>query len=497
MFQEYDRYDALGLGQLVRDKQVKAEELLDEAISRAERVNPKLNALICKRFEQAREAAASGLPDGPFTGVPFLMKDLGPELAGVPMTSGSRYFRDYVPEADDEYVTRVKAAGFNIFGKTSTPEFGLAPVTEPALFGPCRNPWNTERTTGGSSGGSAAMVASGVVPMAHGNDMGGSIRIPASCNGLFGMKPSRGRTPTVGGVAGDANADLGISRSVRDSAALLDAVRVRQGLMYDAPHYAGKYLDEVAQDPRPLRIAMVHDPMLGSTIDPACNDALHNAFRLCERLGHHVEVAAPQGIDYRAVARAIVAIFASNVGWKMNVANPLAGKRLHAGDLEPATWAMLVISEVLSTCDLTAALEEQRKLSRVFDEFLTEYDAVMMPTVASPPVRIGDLDLKRSEVMQVEVLARLRSRSLIRKAADEISKTLFDWIPYPPIFNLTGAPAMSVPLHWTPDGLPVGIMFAARLGEDATLFRLAGQLERAQPWADKRPPVSAAQPLSP
>ncbi|MBV8489338.1 MAG: amidase, partial [Candidatus Eremiobacteraeota bacterium] len=357
-FSEYDAYDALGLAELVRAKQVSAVELLDEAIERAERVNPKLNALVCKRFDEARAAASSGLPAGPFGGVPFLMKDLGPALAGVPMTSGSRYFRDYVPETDDEFVGRVKAAGFNIFGKTNTPEFGLAPVTEPALFGPCRNPWNLERTTGGSSGGSGAMVAAGVVPLAHGNDMGGSIRIPASCNGVFGMKPSRGRTPTVGGVAGDANADLGISRSVRDSAALLDAVRVKQGLMYEAPHFAGNYLDEVAREPRPLRIAMVHEPMLGNAVDPQCRDALHEAYRLCERLGHHVEVAAPHGIDYRAVAHAIVVIFASNVGWKMHDANPLAGKALRAGDLEPATWAMLVISEVLSTVELTSALEE-------------------------------------------------------------------------------------------------------------------------------------------
>jgi 6-aminohexanoate-cyclic-dimer hydrolase len=491
MFAEYDRYDAMGLAQLVRERQVTAQELLEEAIERAERVNPQLNALICKRFDQARAAARDGLPDGPFSGVPFLVKDLGPALAGIPMTSGSRYFRDYVPADDDEFVARVKSAGFNIFGKTNTPEFGLAPVTEPVLFGPCRNPWNLERTTGGSSGGSGAMVASGVVPMAHGNDMGGSIRIPASCNGVFGMKPSRGRTPTVGGVAGDANADFAISRSVRDSAALLDAVRLRRGLMYDAPSFDGSYLDEAGRDPRPLRIAVVREPMLGSTIDPECRTALDNAVKLCESLGHQAEVAAPHGIDYRKVAHAIVLIFASAIGWKMHAANPLPGKKLRSGDLEPATWAMLVISEVLSANELTWALDEQRVLSRKFEEFLTTYDAVMMPTLAAPPVKIGALALTKNEVVQIEVLARLRSGPLIRKAAEEIAKTLFDWIPYTPIFNLTGAPAMSVPLHWTPNGLPVGTMFATRLGDEATLFRLAGQLERAQPWRDRRPPVTS------
>jgi Asp-tRNA(Asn)/Glu-tRNA(Gln) amidotransferase A subunit family amidase len=488
-FEEYDRYDALELGELVRRKLVSAEELLDEAIARVERVNPALNALVCKRFEEARADARSGLPEGPFCGVPFLMKDLGPALAGVAMTSGSRYFEGYVPEHDDEFVTRVKRAGFNIFGKTNTPELGLAPVTEPRLFGPCRNPWDPQRTTGGSSGGSGALVAAGVVPVAHGNDMGGSLRIPASCNGVFGMKPSRGRTPTVGGAIGDANADLGISRCVRDSAALLDAVRLERGLLYDAPYFDGTYLNETRLDPEPLRIAVVRGAMLGKEIHPECRAAADAAAELCERLGHHVEIAEPQGVDYREVAHAILMIFASNIGWKMHAANPLAGKKLRAGDLEPATWAMLVISEVLSANDLTTAVQVQRDLARAFDAFHEKYDVMLMPTVAAPPVRIGELALTKAEVSQVEVLARLRSGTLIRKAAEEIAKTLFDWIPYTPIFNLTGQPAMSVPLHWTPEALPVGVMFAARLGNDAMLYRLGAQLERAQPWAQRRPAV--------
>ncbi|HTX60528.1 MAG TPA: amidase family protein [Verrucomicrobiae bacterium] len=488
-FPQYGEYDALGLAELVRSKQIAARELLEEAIARAERVNPQLNALICKRYDRAREEVRGDLPDGPFTGVPFLMKDLGPELAGVPMAGGSRYFKEYVPAHDGEFTARVKNAGFVVFGKTSTPELGLAPVTEPALFGPCRNPWNLERTTGGSSGGSAAMVAAGVVPMAHGNDMGGSIRIPASCNGLFGMKPSRGRTPTVGGVIGDANADLGLSRSVRDSAALLDMVRQEHGLLYDAPPFDGSYLDESAKDPLPLRIALVRDPMLGKSIHPECAAAADDAARLCESLGHRVEEASPSGLDYRQVALCVLAIFASAIGWRMHAGNPLPAKKLRAGDLEPATWAMLVIAEVLSADDLTTAVDMQRRLARVFDAFLQRYDAVLMPTLAAPPVRVGELALTRSEVAQIEVLARLRAGPLIRKAAEEIAKTLFDWIPYTPVFNLTGQPAISVPLHWTPDGLPVGVMFASRLGREDLLFRLAGQLERARPWKSRRPPV--------
>jgi amidase len=489
-FVDYDRYDALGLAELVRAKQVTAEELLDEAIARVERVNGRINALVCQRFEQARESARGGLPDGPFIGVPFIMKDLGPALAGVPMTSGSRYFRGYVPAADDEYVVRAKRAGLNIFGKSNTPEFGLAPVTEPQLFGACRNPWNLERTSGGSSGGSGALVGTGVVPMAHGNDMGGSIRIPASCNGIFGIKPTRGRTPAVGGAVADANADLGVSRSVRDSAALLDAVRVERGALYAPPPFAGRFLDEVGRDPeRPLRIAVIQTPMLGKAIHPECRAAADAAAKLCESLGHDVEIAEPAGVDYSRIAFALIMIFASNVGWKMHVANPLPDKKLRAGDLEPATWAMLVISELLSANDLTDAVQVQRNLARAFDAFHEKYDVMLMPTLAAPPVRIGELALTRTEVTQVEVLARLRSGALIRKAAAEIAASLFDWLPYTALFNLTGQPAMSVPLHWTDDGLPIGVQFAARLGEDATLFRLAGQLERAQPWRDRRPPV--------
>ncbi|HVA33960.1 MAG TPA: amidase [Candidatus Baltobacteraceae bacterium] len=491
-FSNYDDYDALGLAQLVRTGEVRAEELLDEAIARAQRVNPQLNALVCERFEQARADVRAGLPEGPFRGVPLVVKDLGPALAGVPLTGGSRYFKDYVPQYDDEFVARLKRAGFAIFGKTNTPELGLAPVTEPALFGPCRNPWDLDRVTGGSSGGSAALVASGVVAMAHGNDMGGSIRIPASCTGIFGLKPSRGRTPTVGGVVGDANADFGLSRSVRDSAALLDAVRLEHGLMFDAAAFEGRYLDEVVREPRRLRIALMLDPMLGKEIHPDCRAAAQSAAHLCESLGHHVEIASPQGIDYREIAPAIIAIFASNIGWKMHVANPLQGKKLRAGDLEPATWAMLVIAELLSADDLTTAVEQQRRLAQRFAEFMQSYDVMLVPTVAAPPVRIGELALTKAEVAQIEVLARLRSATLIRKAAHEIAKTLFDWIPYTPLFNLTGQPAMSVPLHWNEAGLPVGVMFAAPLGDEATLLRLAGQLERAQPWRDRRPPVWSA-----
>jgi len=488
-FVEYDRYDALGLAELVRSRRVSAEELLDEAIARAERVNPTLNALIARCYEGARAAARSGLPDGPFTGVPFVAKDLGPELAGLPMTMGSRYFSRYVPAHDDEFFTRVKRSGLNIFGKSSTPEFGLLPYTEPVLFGACRNPWNPDRTPGGSSGGSAALCAAGVVPMAHANDMGGSIRIPASCTGLFGLKPSRARVPSPGGAVGDPNVDLGLTRTVRDSAALLDAVRQERGLFYQAPPPERPYLEEVTREPGRLRIAVVHAPMLGHGVHPGVRAAVDDAARLCESLGHTVDIDEPAGIDYTEIAYALLLMFASKISLQLGAANPLAGKPLRRGDIEPPARAMLAVAHAVSADNLATAIAHQRSLAIQLARFMERYDVILTPTLAAPPVRIGELALTQNECLQIELLTRIRSRALLRKAARDISARMFDWLPYPPIFNLTGQPAMSVPLAWSEDGLPIGMQFAARYGDEATLYRLAGQLERARPWRDRRPPL--------
>ncbi len=486
-FAEYERFDAIGLSQLVRERRVSASELLEAAIRRAEAVNPRLNGLVAKHYDAARRDAASGLPDGPFHGVPFLAKDLGPPLAGVPMTMGSRYFRGYVPQADHPFFQRVKAAGLNIFGKTNTPEFGLMPYTEPALFGACRNPWDTERTPGGSSGGSAALVAAGVVPMAHANDMGGSIRIPASCVGLFGMKPTRGRMPTAGGTVGDANVDLCISRSVRDSALMLDCVAQERGAMYQAPPARGSFLAHAQREPGRLRVAVVRGPMLGHGIDAEARAAVDAAAALCASLGHDVTEDEPQGIDYPAMSYALLMLFASGIGWHLGAGNPLAGTPLRKGDIEPATLAMLTIARVLSADELTTAVSNQRLLAAAFDAFMERYDVLLMPTLAAPPIRIGELALTPSERMQIAVLTTLRSKALIRKAARDIAARMFDWLPYTPIFNLTGQPAMSLPLHTSAEGLPVGVQFAARLGEEGLLFSLASQIESAAPWADRRP----------
>jgi Asp-tRNA(Asn)/Glu-tRNA(Gln) amidotransferase A subunit family amidase len=480
----FEDVDALALAEGLRARKYSPAEVLEAAIQRAERVQPRINAVVARGYERARMNAASGTFDGPFAGVPFVAKDLGPAVAGMPMTQGSRYFRSYVPPADHEFFRRAAVAGLNVFAKSSTPEFGLLPYTEPALFGPCRNPWDLERTPGGSSGGSAALVAAGVVPMAHANDMGGSIRIPASCTGLFGMKPSRGRTPTTGGVIGEANADHAVTRSVRDSAVLLDALRSDDGMRFE---------DAIAHDPGKLRIAVVRGPMLGHGISPEVTVALDQAVDLCRSLGHDVVDDEPVGIDYGAMSYALLLLFAAQIGWHLGSGNPTPEKPLRAGDLEPATRAMLAIARTLPMDELTGAVVNQRALAAALDAFMMRYDVVLTPTMAAPPVRIGELALSSSEKVQIEVLTALRPAPLIRKAARDISARMFDWLPYTPVFNLTGQPAMSVPLAWTHDGLPLGMQFAARMNDEATLFALAAQLERAKPWFQRRPPFWSGQ----
>jgi amidase len=475
----YDRSDALEIARAVRSREIAPREVLDEAIARAERVNPRLNAMTSRRYEAARADAGHVDAGGSFAGVPFVAKDLGPPLAGLPLTMGSRYFTSYVPSADHEFFRRVKRAGVLIFAKTTTPEFGLLPFTETALFGATRNPWNPERTPGGSSGGSAALCAAGVVPIAHGNDMGGSLRIPASCTGIFGFKPSRGRVPTTGGLIGDANVDLAVSRSVRDSAAFFDAVRDGGG---------DPALARTGADPRPLRIALVRSSMLGHGISPQAREAVDRAAALCESLGHTVVEDEPAGVDYSAASYALLLLFASQTGWHLGSGNPTPERRIGRNDIEPVSAAMLAIARTLALDELTGAVATQRALSASYEAFMQRYDAILTPTLAAPPVRIGELALKKSEVIQIGILNRLRVPALIRKAARDIAGRMFDWLPYTPVFNLTGQPAMSVPLHWTSDGLPVGVHFAGRLNDDETLYALAGQLERAQPWFDRRPP---------
>ncbi|HEY1721088.1 MAG TPA: amidase family protein [Magnetospirillaceae bacterium] len=490
-FSEYEQHDALGLAELVRKRQVSASELLDEAIARADRLNPALNAIITRIDDTARTAAKNGLPDGPFSGVPFLLKDLGPYLAGVPMQMGSRALKGFVPNRDSELTRRFKASGLNIFGKTNTPEFGNSGYTEPVAFGPARNPWDTTRTPGGSSGGSAAAVAAGIVPMAHGNDGGGSLRIPASCAGLFGMKASRGRTPgdaEIPDLLGALVVDGVMSRSVRDSAAALDVLRgVDTGLLWSAPEPKESYLASAGRDPGRLRIASITHPMFAKSLDPECQTGQANAMKLLTSLGHIVEGADPK-IDYAEALESFIVLFFTEIAQAIEIAETSMGRSFSRREIEVVPWFARSYFRSLPPAMIARATYVQGKLARQYASFMEQYDVLLMPTLGMPPIKVGALQPTSLETTMIDIASATRFGPLAKTIIKELGAKAFSWTPSTPLFNMTGQPGMSVPLHWSADGLPVGMQFIGRYGDETTLFQLAGQLERAQPWFDKRPP---------
>jgi len=493
-FSDYDKYDGLGLAELVRKKEVKPSELVEEAISRIERLNPQLNAVIYKMYELAREAADRDIPDGPFKGVPFLMKDLLMAYAGVPLTSSSRFLKDFIPDHDSELVKRFKAAGIIIVGKTNTPEFGLVPVTEPELFGPTNNPWGLARTPGGSSGGSAAAVAAHMVPLAHASDGGGSIRMPASCCGVYGLKPTRGRNP-IGPDLSEAwrglHCDHVLTRSVRDSAAMLDATA---GPDIGAPYYAvpptRPFLSEVGVDPGKLRIAFTSEPFLGGIVDKDCVKGLEATARLCQDLGHEVVEAAPQ-IDGKAFARAFLTIVCVETRATIEEGEVLLNRRASFKDFEPSTWALGLLGRQCRAPELSRSLNLVQLTARQIGEFFERYDVLLTPTLAMPPLVTGALQPKGSQLTAMKLLGRLNAGGLINRFSgiDVLAQHVFEFMPYTPLFNVTGQPAMSVPLYWNDEGLPIGMQFVGRYGDEATLFRLASQLEKARPWSERIPPI--------
>jgi amidase len=491
-FPEYERYDGLGLAELVRTKQVTPAELVEEAIQRIERHNPALNAVIYKLYDQARAAANAPLPDGPFAGVPFLIKDLMAGYAGAPLTSGSRFMKDYIPQQDTELVRRYKASGAVIIGKTNTPEFGLTPYTEPELFGPARNPWDTSRTPGGSSGGSAAAVAARIVPLASGGDGGGSLRIPASCCGIFALKPTRGRTPTGPDVQEywEGFAVEGVlSRSVRDSAAMLDAIAGPDaGAPYIAPKPERPFLSEVTTEPGRLRIAFTDKPFLGRTVHEDCKRALAEAVSLLESLGHTVVEDAPT-VDGEALGVAFVTMLCGNVIADMQDAAAVVGRQPTPRDFEISTWGLGMLGRTLTAKDYLAAVRTLQYAARKIGKFFEKYDALLTPTLARPPIPLGELALPKFEAAALRLVAGLPIGWLLAALGlvKPMAAKTFDFVPYTPLFNVTGQPAMSVPLHWNADGLPIGVQFVGRYADEATLFRLAGQLERACPWFDRVP----------
>ena len=500
-FPEYDQFDGLGLADLVKRGEVSARELALTAIARIEALNPALNAVIHTLYDDGLATADAGPRDGPFSGVPFLIKDLLSWYAGAPIRSGSRMLDGFIAPHDSEIVRRYKRAGVVILGKTNTPEFGLTPFTEPELFGPTRNPWDLTRTSGGSSGGSAAAVAAGMVPLAGGGDGGGSIRIPASCCGLFGLKPTRGRTPT-GPIEGEiwegAVTEHVLTRSVRDSAAMLDAISGPEpGAPYGIAAPARPFLDEVTTPPGNLRIAFTDKPLLGDGMDPECQRALHETVALLESLGHTVVEAAPS-LDRDEFLHAFLLMVCAQSAADLVDAEAATGKRASPANVEIATWALALLGRSYRASDLAQArrvLERTaRSVGRWFDGY--EVDALLTPTLTAPPFVTGALQPPAHERAALQALGRMRAGAVLRLAGalDKAAERVFAWIANPPLFNITGQPAMSVPLAWTATGLPIGMHFAARFGDEATLFRLGGQLERARSWFAARPPDPSATP---
>ncbi|MGQ0702655.1 MAG: amidase [Gemmatimonadales bacterium] len=489
---DYLAHDATGLAELVRRGEVTPSELVETAIARIERLNPRVNAVIHRMDESARQAARGALPDGPFRGVPFLVKDLMALVPNEPFRCGSRFLGDYCPFAESEIITRYRRAGLVFLGKTNTPEFGLTPFTEPAAFGPTRNPWDLTRTPGGSSGGSAAAVASGMVPVASGGDGGGSIRIPAACCGLFGLKPTRARTP-VGPVYGEAWRGAAVehvlTRSVRDSAAILDATL---GPDPGAPYFAAPperpFVEELARTPGRLIIAFTARPWLGGQVHPDCRTALAESARFLESLGHTVEEASPE-FDGPGFARAFLTMICTELRGDLDDLEGQIGRKGRVSDFEPATWALLLLGRAIPGTEYARAVRFLQRISRQVAPFFERYDVLLTPTVSTPPVPIGALQPTPRERAQLQLLGRMGSGKLFRWAGliDQMAEKVFDWIPWTPLANVTGQPAMSVPLAWNREGLPIGMHFMGRYGDEATLFRLAVQLEKARPWFGRMP----------
>ncbi len=486
--------DALALADLVRRREATPTELLDATLAKMDSVNPKLNAVVRRTEIEARSAIAAGLPEGPFTGVPFLLKDLMAECAGVPLSCGSRFLSGWIPEGDSELVRRYRRAGLVIAGKTNTPELGITPFTEPVLFGPTRNPWNTSLTAGGSSGGSAAAVAAGIVPMAHGGDGGGSIRIPAACCGLFGLKPTRGRTP-LGPSVGEAWQGLVVehvlTRSVRDSAAALDATAGPDaGAPTIPPPAARPFLDEVGAPPGRLRIAVTTTPFLGSAVAPVCVEAVAATAKLLRDLGHEVEDAAPR-IDRESFSLAFVTLLAAETSSEVEEAARRLGRRPAMKDLEESTWALALLGRALSAERFATALRTLRLAARGIGTFFESWDLLLTPTLSRLPFPHGELQLSAGEKALTRALVPFRAGRIMKLGGvlEKAAEKTFEFIPWTPVFNVTGQPAMSVPLFESPDGLPVGLHFVGRFGDEATLFRLAAQLEQARPWAGRRPAI--------
>jgi len=496
--QDYVAHDATGLAALVARREVSPGELLDVALAQLRRVQPVLNP-VCRLMEEAaRERLARGGWEGPFGGVPFLLKDCAQDVAGLPTSYGSRAMLGIVPAEDSAVVRRYAEAGLVAFGKTNTPEFALKAVTDPAAFGRSANPWNPAHTPGGSSGGAAAAVASGVVPMAAGNDGGGSIRIPAACCGLFGLRPSRGRVsqgPAIGEVWYGASSEGVLSRSVRDTARALDLLQGPEpGDPFVIAAPAEPYEQALHRPPGRLRIGFTTASPIGTDVHPEAVAAVQSAAGLLESLGHHVEPAAP-GIDGNALARSYLHVYFGQVP-AVTARARAAGAR--GADFEPLTRVLETLGKATSASAATTELLRWNDYARALARFHQRFDLLLTPTLAHPPVRHGAGDPPAAQRVALDLLDRTGLLGLLARlgALDrtiaQIARESLQFVPFTQLANLTGTPAMSVPLHWTADGLPLGVQFIAPFGREDRLLQLARQLEEARPWSGRMPAWVAA-----
>ena len=466
---DYAEHDALGLAGLVARKKIKPQELVEEAIARAERANPKLNAVVFADYERARAAARGRLPKGPFTGVPFFLKDINALAQGMPTRQACRFMPPIPSDHDSELVARYKRAGLIPLGKTNVPEFGLVGTTESRLYGPAHNPWNLDHSTGGSSGGSAALVAAGVVPMAHANDGGGSIRIPASACGLVGLKPTRARmsyAPDFGDVLDGLVNDHVVTRTVRDSAAALDATQGSvMGDPYWAPPAANSYLEAIKRKPKKLRIAFAIKTFDGAKLHPDCVAAVKAAAKLCASLGHEVEEASPQ-LDQGLMMPAFMAYWTGHLAAGIDLIASMTGQTPTRDDFEGLTWGLYEAGKHVTATQYLHAKAALQQAGRITAAFHETYDVWISATLGRPPVPLGTFDLEETDPLKS-------------------FGPMIDYVPFTAMQNATGQPAINVPLYWNKAGLPIGTQFVGRFGDEVTLLKLAAQLEKAQPWAHR------------
>lgn len=472
-FAEYENFDALGLAELVRRGEVRADELLDAALRRLEARNPKINAVCATWVDRAHEAIARGLPQGPFQGVPFLIKDLGTPVEDTSLTNGSAFFADFRTMIDSELVHRYRRAGLVLFGRSSVPELGFGMGSWQRFGGLTRNPWNLDHFPDGSSGGAAAAVAAGLLPMAHGSDGGGSLRMPASCNGLVALKPTRGRNPVgptgVEGMGG-MSAEHVLSRSLRDSAAALDATCGPDlGAPYFAPPPKRPFLDALGRDPGQLRIAVSTKAPGGRHVDQACLEAVNGAALLCADLGHRVEQADPP-IRAHVLAPAVIDVMTAGMAALVAGRERDLGRAARSEEFEPTIWGLIDEGRRISGADYAAGLAAIQLEGRRIAAFFENHDVLLTPTCPTPPPPFASLGDKLLNV-------------------DDLRRRFFDFVPFTMGFNVSGQPALTLPLHWTNTNLPVGVQFVARYAEEATLFALGSQIEAAAPWFDRRPPL--------